>query len=265
MANPRTRQRTRKAAPGIWAAGLLALGALLPPASDAAPGTLPRPATALPSAKKAGALLVGIDRASLSEGYVPQEISASHGEFYRYLVHWTGAWSPAHQLELRISRGTYDLDDLDFPGTLHRRVETGLVAGAYRSFAVPTGTLQAGLGYQARVMQVQNSATIPGDEPGFLFVPWQAYHGPLAMLEAEIPLAKTFSIVLRAEGSPYVFSHLADSRLPAAGYLGAYRFAPRVSMWQERFSVGYVYERTVGAAYDRSASGLFATLSLLGI
>jgi hypothetical protein len=210
-------------------------------------------------------LQVGFLRGSFAESYLEQETESRLGARDQYLLLWDAELNPTDRLWMRLARSTYQLDDRDFPGTLHRRQETGLVVGARRSFALPTGGLRLGLGYSLDVMQVENSARIPGDDPGFLFVPWQAYHGPTVLGDYRAELFGPLGVSLDAEWVPFVFANLADTRLPMPAYLTAFRIAPRVTLWGERLSVGYVYERTLGAGYDRGTSGVFAMLSLLGI
>ncbi len=210
-------------------------------------------------------LELGASRGSFTESYLEQETESRLLSHDRILLRWDAEFSTSDRFRLRLSRSAYQLDDRDFPGTLHRRQETGLDFGALRTIAVPAGGLLLGLGYSLDVMQVENSAKLPGDDPGFLFVPWQAFHGPALMADYQVELLGPVGFRLGTEWLPFVFANLADGRLPMPAYMTTFRLDPRVTLWGDRFALGYVYQRTVGAGYDRGTSGVFASFSLVGI
>ena len=211
------------------------------------------------------ALLLGLTKGTFSESYLEQDIQVAPSAIDRFLLSWRGALDGADHYAFRIGRGAYRIDDQDFPGTLHQRSETGLLAGRLRGFEWLGGTLGLGLGYSAQVLQVESSATLPGDDPGFLFLRWQAFHGPAVMQSFQRQLWGPLGISLEAEWLPYVFSSLSDSRLPMPTYTTAIRLSPRLTLWGERVSIGYLYDRTIGSGFNREVGGPFVSVSIAGI
>ncbi|MNL83312.1 hypothetical protein D3C87_2109250 [compost metagenome] len=62
---------------------------------------------------------------------------------------------------------------------------------------------------------------------------------------------------------PYAFAHVDDgTRMP---WLTAFRVAPRLTLGaDQRFSLGYFYERTMGAPFHRESSGVTLGMSFSG-
>lgn len=208
---------------------------------------------------------LGIARSSFSEAYREQELDSRLSAIDQFLFSWSAPLSETDRLLIGVTRAGYQLEDADFPGTRHRRQQTGLMVGARRNVALPHAELGLGLAYALDLMQVESSAKQPGDDPAFLFQPLQAYHGPSMQGEVRIPLIGPVGLRLGAEWQPYVFGRVGDGVLPLPGYLTTYRLDPRVTLWGDRLSFGYALQRTLGQGYDRATSGFLATLSLGGI
>lgn len=208
---------------------------------------------------------LGVARSSFSEAYRDQEITSRLSALDQFLFSWSTPLGEADRLLIAFSRASYQLEDADFPGTRHRRQQTGLMVGARRNLALPLAELGMGLGYALDYMQIESSAKQPGDDPAFLFQAMQAYHGPSLLADVRVPLIGPVGFRLGAQWQPYVFGRVGDGSLPLPGYLTTYRLDPRVTFWGDRLSFGYAFQRTLGDGYDRATSGLLATLSLGGI
>lgn len=205
----------------------------------------------------------GLTRVSFSESYAPESLVTRLSALERYLLDWRWSLTDTSQLQLRLNRGSYQIADQDFPGTLHQRSETGLLLAHLTRTPFLGGSYSYGLGYGLQTLSVDSTARTPGNEPAFLFAPWQAHHGPTLVGGTRMPLAGPFGLALDAEVVPYAFAHLGDARL-AMPWLATLRLAPRVTFWHERGALGYFYERAIGNGFDREASGVIATLSLMG-
>lgn len=214
---------------------------------------------------RASDLYLGLARTQFSESYLAQDLESRVNALDQFTVAWQSPVGGANRLLFQLTRESYQLDDADFPGTRHRRQQTGLTVGARRDLGMPLGTLGLGVGYSLELLQVESSATLPGDEPGFLFLPWQAYHGPAMLADFRVPLFGPLGVRLGAEWHPVVFAQLSDAGLVMPGYMTRVKVDPRVTLWGDRVSVGYVYQRILGSGYDRSAAGFLASVSLLGI
>ncbi|MNR92031.1 hypothetical protein D3C72_230510 [compost metagenome] len=230
-----------------------------------AAGLLACMTTAMARPVEAHELHLGMARTSFSEGYLAQELDSHLNALDQFSLGWQSSLGETDRLVLNLTRASYRLEDATFPGTQHRRQQTGLMAGARRAFDMAFGTAGLGLGYGLEVMQVENSATLAEDDPAFLFLPWQAYHGPAMLADLRIPLIGPVGFRVGMEWQPFVFAHLSDARLAMPGYLTSIKVDPRVTLWGDRLSFGYAYQRMLGSGYDRSAGGFLATLSLFGI
>lgn len=210
-------------------------------------------------------LQLGLSRATFAESYLAQEVSSQVNALDQFSLAWQSPVGQAARLALSLTRTSYLLGDDYFPETKHRRQQTGLMVGSNRIFALPKGSIALGLGYGLEVMQVENSAKLPDDDPAFLFLPWQAFHGPSLLADLRFPVLGPVGLRLGMEWQPMVFAHLSDARIAMPGYLTNVKLDPRVTLWGDRLSFGYAYQRMLGSGYDRSTSGFLATLSLLGI
>ena len=208
---------------------------------------------------------LGIARSSFSEVYREQELDTRLSELDQFLFSWSAPLGEADRLLVALTRASYQLEDMDFPDTRHRRQQTGLKVAARRNLALPHVDLGMGLGYTFDLMQVESSAKQPGDDPAFLFQSLQAYHGPSLSADVRIPLLGSLGIRLAAEWQPYVFGRIGDGSLPLPAYLTAYRLNPGVTLWGDRLSFGYLMQGMAGDGYDRATRGFLATLSLGGI
>lgn len=209
-------------------------------------------------------LEVGYERGAGSESYASQGVTADHPQIDRFYARLKGQLEPALGLWLSFTRGAYQFEDRDFPGTAHLRHETRLVAGLSRDGDVLGGNLRLGAGYGLDFLQVQNSASLSDSEPAFFFLPWQALHGVVLSESFRVGLGPV-GLALDGEWSPFLFAHLADARLALPGYVTTLRVAPRVSLWNDRLSLGYAYERTLGTGFDRQSGGPFLAITITGI
>lgn len=206
---------------------------------------------------------LGYERGAGAEAYAPQELTADHPQIERYYARLKGQVSPQVGLWLQLGRGSYQFDDLDFPGTRHLRHETQVVAGLSRDGDFFGGTWSLGAGYGVSVLQVQSSARLADAEPSFFFLPWQTVHGVTLSESIRMGLGPV-GLVVDGHWSPYLFAHLADGRLSMPGYLTSFRVAPRVTLWEDRLSVGVAFEKTMGSGFDRQSMGPFAALRVGG-
>lgn len=202
-------------------------------------------------------------RAPFSELYAAQEISTSLANTDSFNLRIGIPLGDEDRLWLRMAHAGYQLEDPDFPGTLHDRSETELVLGDNWAYSVLGGEFDMGLGYGLQHVSVSSSAKQPGTDPAFLFSPWHLYHGPTALVAYRhgLPLGCGFSLEL--EASPYVMTSLADAMLSMQPLSSVWGVA-RLSFWNDRIALGYSYRRMTGGGFNRESSGPLASLSLMG-
>ena len=206
---------------------------------------------------------VGYERAFGSEAYVPQALTAEQPQIDRLVARLQGRLTPDWGYWLGLSPGGYQFEDVDFPGTQHLRHETRLQAGISRGGSFPAGAWTLGVGYGVELLQAQSSARLTDAEPAFFFLPWQAMHGVTLSESVRVGIGP-LSLVLDGRWDPLLFAHLADARLSMPAYLTAFRVAPRVSLWNDRLSLGYAFERIVGDSFQRQSEGPFLAIALTG-
>lgn len=227
-----------------------------------AAGALPAHAAGGSPIKPPSDLLFGVTRGPFLESYQPESLD-SRASVERYSLDWRWRVDEENQVFLRLTRGSYQIADEDFPGTIHQRSETGvLVANLQRTSLFGLG-LTYGLGYGIQALTVDSTAKAPGSDPAFLFVPWQAYHGFTLLGGCRQAIGGPFGLAFDAEVVPYAFTNFGDSRLSLT-WLTTFRLAPRATFWNDRASIGYFYERALGSGFNREASGVLASVSMVG-
>lgn len=207
-------------------------------------------------------LLFGVTRGPLSESYTPESLD-SQASVERYMLDWRWRYDDENVFFLRMTRGSYQIADQDFPGTIHQRSETGVLLANVQRMALLGGGLTYGLGYGLQALTVDNSAKVPGSDPAFLFAPWQAYHGFTLLGGYRQPIAGPFGLAVDAEVVPYAFTNFGDQRL-SLPWLTTFRVAPRATFWNDRAAIGYFYERAIGGGFNRETSGVIASVSMVG-
>ncbi len=208
-------------------------------------------------------LRLGYERAFGSEAYAPQALTAEQPQIDRVVARLLGRVSSDWSYWLDVARGAYQFADQDFPGTTHLRHETRLQAGVSRGGVFPAGAWSIGAGYGVHLLQVQNSARLTDSEPAFFFLPWQLLHGVTLSESVRVGFGP-LSLVLDGRWDPFLFAHMADSRLAMPAYLTAFRVAPRLSIWSDRLSLGYAFEGFVGDGFQRRSEGPFVALAVTG-
>lgn len=206
-------------------------------------------------------LHLGYERATGKESYEAQALSADQPVIERLVASYQGRVNSEMGYWFALSRGGYRFDDQDFPGTQHLRHESRVNAGVSRNGSFPGGAWALGVGYGVDFLQVQNSARLSDPEPAFFFSPWQVLHGVTLNESLRLGTDK-ISVVLDGRWEPYLFAHLADAGLSMPGYLTSVRLAPRLSIWDDRLSVGYAFERVLGAGFERHSEGPFLAISV---
>jgi len=225
--------------------------------------TAAQPAHAAGSLLKAPSDLVfGVTRGPFAETYTPESLD-SRAAVERYSLDWRWAYDDEDQLFLRLTRGSYQIADQDFPGTIHQRTETAVLLANVQRMALFGGSLAYGLGYGVQTLTVDNTAKAPGTDPAFLFAPWQAYHGFTLLVRYRQAIAGPFGLAFDAEAIPYAFTNFGDQRL-SLPWLTTFRLAPRATLWNDRAAIGYFYERSIGGGFNRETSGVLATVSMVG-
>lgn len=220
-------------------------------------------AHAAPALKAPSDLLFGLTRGGFAETYAPESLDSRATGVERYVLDWRWRYDDENQFFLRVTRGSYQLADQDFPGTIHQRSETGVLVANLQRMDFLAGQLSYGLGYGVQALTIDSSAKAPGNDPAFLFAPWQAHHGFTLLGGYRLPIAGPFGLAIDAEASPYAFSNFGDQRL-SLPWLATFRVAPRFTLWNDRASIGYFYERAVGGGFNRETSGAIASVSMVG-
>lgn len=223
----------------------------------------PATATAQPVLRAPSDLLFGVNRGPYSESYAPESLSTQASAVERYMLDWRWRYDEENQLFLRLTRGSYQLADQDFPGTIHQRSETAVLAANLQAMPLFGGNLSYGLGYGVQALTVDSTAKAPGAEAAFLFAPWQAYHGFTLLAGYRRAVAGPFGLALEAEAMPYAFTNFGDQRL-SLPWLSTFRVAPKATLWGDRAAIGYFYERAIGGGFGRETSGVLASVSMVG-
>lgn len=226
-------------------------------------GLIPALAIAFAGAAEAHEWSVGYERGVGAEAFSAQGLTADHPQIDRLVAHLKGRIDADWGFWLDLGRGAYQFDDLDFPGTAHLRHETRLATGVSRAGALLGGTWTLGAGYGLQLLQVQNSAQLNDSEPAYFFLPWQLLHG-LTLSESVRLGFGPVAFALDAQWAPFLFAHLADSRLAMPTYLTSFRVAPRLSILDDRLSLGYAFERTLGDGFQRQSDGPFLSFAVTG-
>jgi len=208
-------------------------------------------------------LHLGYERGAGSEAYAPQDLSAAHPQIERFYAQLKGHVAPDVGFWLNVSRGSYQFDDEVFPGTRHLRHETRVVASLTRGGEFAGGGWNLGVGYGLNLLQVQSSARLADTDPAFYFLPWQALHGVTISESVRMGLGPV-GFAVDGDWSPYLFAQLADTRLSMPAYLTAFRVTPRLTFWDDRISLGYAFERTLGSGFDRQSAGPFMAFTVAG-
>lgn len=206
------------------------------------------------------AIRLGFSTGPTTEQYAPQALAGGAQGVGRFQASWEPAYG-AYSLPARLGRGGYRYDDPDYAGVDHLRTETRMDLAIARNYGLGPVKASSGLGYMAELTQVQSSAK-PAS-PTFFFAGYQAMHGP--------SLRQTFSgsawgplgLGLELAWTPYVFAHVdGGTSMP---WLTAFRVEPKLYLFpDERVSLGYFYERTVGTSFNRESSGLSLGMSFSG-
>lgn len=205
-------------------------------------------------------LRLGFSTGPTTEQYSPQGLAGGAEGVGRFQARWEPSYGE-YSLPVRLARGGYRYADPDYAGVDHLRAETRLDLAVARTYALGPVKADSGLGYRAELTQVQSSARSAA--PTFFFAGYQAMHGP--------SLRQTFSgttwgplgLGLELDWSPLVFAHVAGGA--SMPWLTAFRVEPRLYLFpEERVSLGYFYERTVGATFNRESSGVSLGMSFSG-
>lgn len=195
-----------------------------------------------------------------TEQFAPEGLLGGAQGVGRFMARWEPSYGE-FSLPLRLGRGGYVYADPDYAGVDHRRAETTLELAVARHYDLGPVQASSGFGYASALTQVQNSATAP--TPTFFFAGYQAMHGPhLRQTFSGMALAP-LGLGLELGWSPYVFAHVdGGTTMP---WLTAFRVEPRLYLFSdERLSLGYFYERTVGSSFNRESSGVTLGMSFSG-
>jgi len=195
-----------------------------------------------------------------SEQYAPEALEGSAQGVGRF----NGQWAPTYgnyAVPLRLGRGAYRYQDPDYAGVDHLRTETSLELALARSYRFGGIQASSGVGYAATLTQVQNSATAAA--PTFFFAGYQVLHGPMLRQSVSGMAWGPLGLGLDLGWSPYVFAQV-DGGTPMP-WLTTVRVEPKLYLFpEERVSLGYFYERTVGTSFNRESSGVSLGMSFSG-
>lgn len=223
---------------------------ILPPSWSKALGQWSYPAPSL-----------GLSYGPTSEQYAPQVVTANDPGMARISCNWQPV-SGRNSLPMRLERGASLVQDPDYRGVTHQRSETSLEAGYARSYELAGRAFSTGCGYWLNWMQTSNSANPV--TPTLLFAGNQIFHGPalrqtMAGGLGDSPWGQLVG-ELALDWVPWVFSSIEQGiSMP---WLMSFRVEPRLTIGGEKpVSLGLFYERTVGAPFNREASGLSLSLS----
>lgn len=204
---------------------------------------------------------LGLSYGPTSEQYAPQLVAGNDPGLARIRCNWQPMSGP-NSLPMRLERGTSLVTDPDYLGVTHRRSETSLQAGYARSYELAGGSFSSGFGYGASWMQTSSSANPV--TPTLLFAGNQIFHGPLLRQTmaggfGDSPWGQMLA-ELELGWMPWVFANIDQGiSMP---WLTSFRVEPRVTVGGDLpVSLGVFYERTLGAPFNREASGLSLGLS----
>jgi len=89
------------------------------------------------------------------------------------------------------------------------------------------------------------------------------FHGPVLRQEVDRGLWGPLGAACTMEWSPWVFAQVSGSA--PFGYLTAFRIEPRLYLWSDqKVSLGYLWDWTVGPSYDRTLTGMTLTIGFGG-
>lgn len=224
----------------------------VPPRAEAV--TPPSARWALP------ALRMGFTTGPTSEQYSPEALSASAQSAGRFSAQWEPSVA-GYGFPLRVGRGSYRYDDPDYSGVHHLRTETSLDLALSRRYALGPVSAGSAIGYMASLTQVLSSAKPAATT--LLFASYQVLHGPSLQQTFAGPVWGPLGLGLELGWTPYVFAHVdGGTRMP---WLTTLRVEPKLTLLpDERVSLGYFYERTVGTSFNRESSGLSVGMSFSG-
>lgn len=195
-----------------------------------------------------------------TEQYAPEALAGAAQGVGRF----NGLWEPTYgdySLPMRLGRGAYGYQDPDYAGVDHLRTETSLELALARLYRFGGLKATSGVGYLAALTQVQNSAT--ATSPTFFFAGHQLLHGPMLRQTVSGMAWGPLGLGLDLGWSPYIFA-LVDGGV-AMPWLSTVRVEPKLFLFpEERVSLGYFYERTVGASFNRESSGISLGMSFSG-
>ncbi|HEY9856662.1 MAG TPA: hypothetical protein V6D05_13045, partial [Stenomitos sp.] len=224
-------------------------------------GALPTP---LPAARGSqwtlSALRFGFTTGPTTEQYAPEAIAGGAQGVGRFLALWEPTYGE-YSVPLRLGRGAYHYEDPDYAGVDHLRAETSMDLSVARNYALGPVRASSGLGYQATLTQVQSSAKVV--TPTFFFAGYQVMHGPSLRQTFAGSLWGPLGLGVELGWTPYVFANVeGGTTMP---WLTTMRVEPKLYLFpDERVSLGYFYERTVGASFNRESSGVALGMSFSG-
>ncbi len=203
---------------------------------------------------------LGFSTGPTTEQFSPEGLSGGAQGVGRFKATWEPTYGE-YSLPLRLGRGGYVYEDPDYAGVDHQRVETTLELSVARRYDLGPVEASSGFGYATSLTQVQNSAT--AQSPTFFFAGYQAMHGPSLRQTFSGLVMGPLGLGLELGWSPYVFAHVDGGvTMP---WLTALRVEPRLYLFSdERLSLGYFYERTVGSSFNRESSGVTLGMSFSG-
>lgn len=206
------------------------------------------------------ALRLGFTLGPTTEQFAPQGLSGGSEGVGRFSARWEPAYGE-YSMPLRLGRGGYVYADPDYAGVEHQRAETVLDLSVARRYALGPVQASSGVGYSTAFTQVQSSAKAVSST--FFFAGYQAIHGPSLRQTFAGPVWGPLGVGLELGWSPYVFAHVdGGTTMP---WLTALRVEPRLYLFpDERVSLGYFYERTVGTSFNRESSGVSLGMSFSG-
>ncbi|MNY02170.1 hypothetical protein D3C86_1347320 [compost metagenome] len=206
------------------------------------------------------ALRMGYTGGPVSEHYAPQALVGASDWANRFNLGWEPIRGD-YTVPLRLGFGGYRYDDPDYAGVSHQRSETSLSAALARRYTLGGVRASTGFGYQATFTQANSSQQVAS--PTFFFAGSQLFHGPLVRQSFAGTVFGPLGAALDVEWVPYAFAHIDDgTRMP---WLTAVRVEPKLTLWpDQRVTLGYFYERTMGDPFHRESSGVTLGMSFSG-
>lgn len=193
-----------------------------------------------------------------SEQYAPELVAANDPAAMRFGLGWEPGWGE-YGFPMYLGRGAYRLADPDYQDVTHLRTDTRLRAAVTRRYEVGELVADTGVGYDLEYLQVDHSS-VPAT-PGFLLAGYQVYHGPALLQTVTGPVWGPVRAGLELSWTPFVLAHVEGVTMP---WLTRLRIEPRIYLWNGgRVTLGGFYERTIGASFNREASGLTVGFSFV--